>query len=74
MKQNCWQSYSKIFFCDERTKNKCRWKGNFADFYEELDPMLENYGKAAEERRKTATAHLSLDVSITQLPLQESNI
>lgn len=54
------------FVYDQRNMNKGR-PGNFEKFYEELDQMLEEFGKAAEERRKTATAHMPLAVSMRQL-------
>lgn len=54
------------FFYDERKKNG-HIEGNFPDFYEELDRLLEDYGNAGEERRKIATAYLPLTVSVTQL-------
>lgn len=55
------------FFYDERKKNEGRREGEFRDFYDELNNLLEEYGKAAEERRKTDTAHLPLAVSVPQL-------
>ena len=36
-------------------------------FYEELDRLMEDFGKATEERRKSASTHLPLAVSVPQL-------
>lgn len=52
---------------DQRKHNEGRPEGNFEVFYNELDKMLEEYGKAAEERRQTSVAHLPLAVSVRQL-------
>lgn len=52
---------------DERIKNLGRPESNFNEFYQELDRMLEEYGKAAEERRQTETTHVPLAASVPQL-------
>ena len=49
---------------DENCSNEGRPEGNF---YQQLDFMLEEYGKAAEERRKKELAHGPVAVSIPQL-------
>ena len=49
---------------DENCSNEGRPEGNF---YQQLDFMLEEYGKAAEERRKKELAHVPVAVSIPQL-------
>jgi len=51
------------FFYDQRNTNQGRPTGDFDEFYEELDRILEEFGKAAEDRRKSLTAHLPLAVS-----------
>ena len=45
---------------DARKTNSRRPEGDFTNFYKELDGLLEEYGKAAEERRKYQVAHLPL--------------
>ena len=40
---------------------------DFTLFYKELDALLEEFGKAAEERRHSQTAHLPIAVSVNQL-------
>lgn len=37
------------FFYDQRKSNEGRPEGNFSEFYKELDGLLEEFGKAAEE-------------------------
>ena len=49
---------------DENCSNEGRPEGNF---YQQLDFRLEEYGKAAEERRKKELAHVPVAVSIPQL-------
>ena len=56
----------KVIF-DERRNNEGRPEENFEKFYQELDFMLEEYGKAAEERRKKEVAHVPVVLSIPQL-------
>lgn len=46
---------------------KCRPEKNFHEFYKELDALLEEYGKAVEERRQSQTAHLPVAVSVPSL-------
>ena len=41
--------------------------GNFDTFYKELDQILEEFGKAADERRNSQVAHLPMAVSVPQL-------
>ena len=49
-------------------KNNSGWpEGNFDVFWQEMDMMLEEYAKAAEERRKSYVANLPLAVSVPQL-------
>ena len=55
------------FIYDQRKANEGRPEGDFGQFYAELDKLLEEYGKAAEERRKSSTAHMPLAVSVPQL-------
>lgn len=55
------------FFYDQRKFNEGRPEGNFEQFYEELDSLLEEFGKAADDRRHTAVAHIPLAVSVPQL-------
>lgn len=55
------------FIYDQRKTNEGRPEGDFSQFYEELDKLLEEFGKAAEERRKSAVAHMPLAVSVPQL-------
>ena len=52
---------------DARKKNSGRPEGGFTNFYKELDGLLEEYGKAAEERRKYQVAHLPSATSVSQL-------
>ena len=52
---------------DARKKNSGRPEGDFTNFYKESDGLLEEYGKAAEERRKYQVAHLPLTTSVSQL-------
>ena len=52
---------------DQRKTNQGRPEGNFEEFYKELDNLMEEYGKAAEERRHSLVAHMPLAVSIPQL-------
>ena len=42
-------------------------EGDFTKFYKELDVLLGEHGKAAEERRKYQVAHLPLATSVSQL-------
>ena len=55
------------FIYHKRRQNQGRTEGHFNEFYNELDSMLEEYGKAAHERRHSQTAYLPLAVSIPQL-------
>ena len=52
---------------DASEKNSGRPEGDFTNFYKELDGLLEEYGKAAEERRKYQVAHLPSATSVSQL-------
>ena len=52
---------------DARKKNSGGPEGDFTNFYKESDGLLEEYGKAAEERRKYQVAHLPLATSVSQL-------
>ena len=52
---------------DERKANGGRPEGDFSIFYKELDALLEEFGKAAEERRESDATHLPLAVSVPQL-------
>lgn len=52
---------------DKRKSNEGRPEGNFELFYNELDKYLEEFGKAAEERRKNSATHMPLAVSVAQL-------
>ena len=52
---------------DACKKNSGGPEGDFTNFYKELDGLLEEYGKAAEERRKYQVAHLPLATSVSQL-------
>ena len=54
-------------FYDLRKSNSGRPESDFSLFYKELDALLEEFGKAAEERRHSQTAHLPLAVSVKQL-------
>jgi len=40
------------FFYDQRNTNQGRPTGDFDEFYEELDRILEEFGKAAEESKE----------------------
>ena len=55
------------FVYDERVQNTGRPEGNFKIFYDELDSLLEDFGKAAEERRQSQATHLPMAVSVPQL-------
>ena len=52
---------------DKRSENKGRPEKNFQEFYNELNSLLEEFGKAAEDRRKSQATHLPLAVSVPQL-------
>ena len=52
---------------DKRKENSGRPEGDFSKFYRELNKMLEEYGKAAEERRKSVATHLPFAVSVPSL-------
>ena len=52
------------FFYDERKNNEGRPEGEFTQFYGELNSLLEEYGKAADERRHSETTHVPLAVSV----------
>ena len=52
---------------DHRVKNARPIKERFEEFYLELDEMLEEFGKAAEERRASMFAHLPFAVSVPAL-------
>ena len=52
---------------DARKKTSGRPEGDFTNFCKESDGLLEEYGKAAEERRKYQVAHLPLATSVSQL-------
>ena len=52
---------------DKRKINSGRPEGNFDTFYKELDQILEEFGKAADERRNSQVAHLPIAVSVPQL-------
>ena len=49
---------------DARKKSSGHPEGDFTNFYKELGGLLEEYGKAAEERQ---VAHLWLATSVSQL-------
>ena len=51
---------------DKRKINSGRPEGNFDTFYKELDQILEEFGKAADERRNSQVAHLPIAVSVPQ--------
>ena len=51
---------------DKRKINSGRPEGNFDTFYKGLDQILEEFGKAADERRNSQVAHLSIAVSVPQ--------
>ena len=55
------------FFYDKRRQNQGRTEGHFNEFYNKLEIMLEEYGKAAHERRHSQNAYLPLAVAIPQL-------
>ena len=52
---------------DQRKTNTGHPELDFSDFYQALDNLLEENGKAADERRKTETTHLPIAVSVPQL-------
>ena len=52
---------------DKRKINSGRPEGNFDTFYKELDQILEEFGKAADERRNSQVVHLPIAVSVPQL-------
>ena len=52
---------------DLRAKNKGNTNESFEIFYTELDAMLEEFGKAAEERRASMAAHLPFAVSVPDM-------
>ena len=52
---------------DARKTNSGRPEGDFTNFYKELDGLLEECGKATEERRKYQVEHLPLATSVSQL-------
>ena len=52
---------------DHRKNNPGRPEESFDVFWQEMNMMLEEYGKAAEERRKFHVAHLPVAVSVRQL-------
>jgi len=52
---------------DRRKTNTGRPDGKFEPFYKELGGLLEEYGKAAEERRSSQTAHMPVAISVAQL-------
>ena len=54
---------------DKRKSNR-RPEINFETFYKELDILLEDFGKAAEERHHSQTAHLLVAVSVLNLRLK----
>ena len=43
---------------------------NFEAFYKEFNVLLEEFGKAAEERRHSQTAHLPVVASVPNLRLK----
>jgi len=51
----------------QRSINKGRPEGDFSDFYKALDELLEEFGKAAEERRNSQSTHLPFAASVPQL-------
>lgn len=59
------------YIYDLRKTNEGRPEGNFEPFYTELGKLLEEYGTAAEERRKSLAAHLPIAVSTFQLIKKE---
>ncbi len=52
---------------DQRKLNLGRPKGPFELFYTELDSMLDELSKAAEERPASMGAHLPFAVSVSDL-------
>ena len=54
----------------DKRKSNGRPEINFEAFYKELDILLEEFGKAAEERRHSQTAHLPVAVSVPNLRLK----
>ena len=54
----------------DKHKSNGRPEINFEAFYKELDILLEEFGKAAEERRHSQTAHLPVAVSVPNLRLK----
>ena len=52
---------------DKRKINSGRPEGNFVTFYKELDQILEEFGKAADKRRNSQVAHLTIAVSVPHL-------
>ena len=52
---------------DKRKINSGRPEGNFDTFYKELDQILEEFSKGANERRNSQVAHLLIAVSVPQL-------
>ena len=51
-------------------KSNGRPEINFETFYKELDILLEEFGKAVEEKRHSQTAHLPVAVSVPNLRLK----
>ena len=54
----------------DKHKSNGRPEISFEAFYKELDILLEEFGKAAEERRHSQTAHLPVAVSVPNLRLK----
>ena len=54
----------------DKRKSNGRPEINFEAFYKELDILLEEFGKAAEERCHSQTAHLPVAVSVPNLRLK----
>lgn len=55
------------YFYDKRRFNEGRPEGNFDQFYKELDSLLEEFGKAADDRRHSSVAYIPSAVSVPQL-------
>ena len=54
----------------DKRKSSGRPEINFEAFYKELDILLEEFGKTAEERRHSQTAHFPVAASVQNLRLK----
>ena len=56
----------------DKRKSNGRPEINFEAFYKELDILLAEFGKAAEEKRHSQTAYLPVAISVPNLRLKVS--